>query len=81
MIKPRKSVRRKCKICKAIFHPSYDNIWWCCPEHGAELAIQRRQKDNQKKAEKLKKEQREKEAKSRDKLKVRKLEVKPRSLD
>ncbi|EOD2822302.1 recombination protein NinG [Providencia sp. DFU6] len=79
MQKPRKSVRRKCKICKVIFHPSYDNIWWCCPEHGAELAIKRRSKEREKLEAKLKKEQKQKEVKARDKLKARKLAVKPLS--
>ncbi|MFY3770068.1 recombination protein NinG [Providencia manganoxydans] len=77
MQKPRKSVRRKCKICKEIFHPSYFNIWWCCPEHGAEYAIQLRSKEREKAERKLAKERKQKEIESRDKLKIRKLAVKP----
>ncbi|MDE9480003.1 recombination protein NinG, partial [Xenorhabdus bovienii] len=31
----KKQVRRKCKICRVWFHPKYDPVWWCSPEHGA----------------------------------------------
>ncbi|MBG3012229.1 recombination protein NinG [Proteus mirabilis] len=71
--------RRRCKICREWFHPKYSNIWWCCPEHGAELAIRRINKEKEKVLAKRKKEQREKEIKAKDKLKVRKLAVKPLS--
>ncbi|MBG3131782.1 recombination protein NinG [Proteus mirabilis] len=71
--------RRRCKICREWFHPKYSNIWWCCPEHGAELAIRRINKEKEKVLEKRKKEQREKEVKAKDKLKARKLAVKPLS--
>ncbi|NBM54911.1 NinG family protein [Proteus sp. G2669] len=71
--------RRRCKICREWFHPKYSNIWWCCPEHGAELAIKRRNKEKEKALVKLKKAQREKEIKARNKLKARKLAVKPTS--
>lgn len=77
MTKPKKSVRRKCKICRTIFHPSYFNVWWCCPEHGAEYAIQLRSKEREKAERKLAKERKQKEMESRDKLKIRKLAVKP----
>ena len=69
--------RRRCKICREWFHPKYSNIWWCCPEHGAELAIRRINKEKEKVLAKRKKEQREKEVKAKDKLKARKLAVKP----
>ncbi|HHR5806244.1 TPA: recombination protein NinG, partial [Providencia alcalifaciens] len=39
-----KPIRRRCAICKEWFHPKYENIEWCSPEHGAELAIKRRSK-------------------------------------
>ncbi|MCA6999511.1 recombination protein NinG [Dickeya solani] len=39
--------RRKCKICGEKFTPTFDNIRWCCPEHGAQYAIQLRDKDRQ----------------------------------
>lgn len=71
--------RRRCKICREWFHPKYENIEWCSPEHGAELAIKRRSKEREKLEAKLKKEQKQKEVKARDKLKARKLAVKPRS--
>ncbi|MGV3068760.1 recombination protein NinG, partial [Proteus mirabilis] len=71
--------RRRCKICREWFHPKYSNIWRCCPEHGAELAIKRRNKEKEKALAKRKKEQREKEVKAKDKLKARKLAVKPLS--
>ncbi|MBS0918242.1 recombination protein NinG [Providencia rettgeri] len=71
--------RRRCKICREWFHPKYENIEWCSPEHGAELAIKRRSKEREKLEAKLKKEQKLKEVKARDKLKARKLAVKPTS--
>jgi Skp family chaperone for outer membrane proteins len=71
--------RRKCKICRAWFHPQYGNIEWCSPEHGAELGIRRRNQDYEKAKRKLKQERRQKETEARDKLKTRKLAVKPLS--
>ncbi|MBD2797710.1 recombination protein NinG [Xenorhabdus sp. 18] len=70
--------RRKCKICHEWFHPQYDNVWWCSPEHGAELAIRKRSRDREKAEQKLQQERRRKEAEARDKLKARKLAVRPR---
>ncbi|HHR5814061.1 TPA: recombination protein NinG, partial [Providencia alcalifaciens] len=70
-----KPIRRRCAICKEWFHPKYENIEWCSPEHGAELAIKRRSKEREKLEAKLKKEQKQKEVKARDKLKARKLAV------
>ena len=40
-----KPPRRKCKVCSAWFIPAYDNIRWCCPEHGAIYAIELRAKE------------------------------------
>ncbi|WP_201287970.1 recombination protein NinG, partial [Morganella morganii] len=40
--------RRKCLICRDWFHPKFSNEWWCCPEHGAELAIKRRSREREK---------------------------------
>ncbi|MBJ8938548.1 recombination protein NinG [Citrobacter koseri] len=34
----RKPTRRSCKICKTKFTATYDNVWWCCPEHGYEYS-------------------------------------------
>lgn len=36
----RKPSRRSCKICKTKFTATFDNVWWCCPEHGAQYALQ-----------------------------------------
>ncbi|HHN8321537.1 TPA: recombination protein NinG [Morganella morganii] len=74
-----KQPRRKCLICRAWFHPKYNNIEWCCPEHGLELSQRRRQKAAEKALAKLKKEQRQQEREAKDKLKIRKLAVKPLS--
>ncbi|POT89111.1 recombination protein NinG [Enterobacter cloacae complex sp. ECNIH14] len=41
----RKPSRRKCKVCSAWFIPAYDNIRWCCPEHGAIYALELRAKE------------------------------------
>ncbi|MDX7992601.1 recombination protein NinG [Xenorhabdus littoralis] len=71
--------RRKCKICHEWFHPQYDNVEWCSPEHGAELAIRKRNRDREKAEQKLQQERRRKAAADRDKLKARRLAVKPRS--
>ncbi len=69
--------RRRCKICREWFHPKYENIEWCSPEHGAELGIKRQRKKYEKAQAKLRKERQQKEKESRDKLKIRKLAVKP----
>ena len=69
--------RRRCKICREWFHPKYENIEWCSPEHGAELGIKRQRKKYEKAQAKLRKERQLKEKESRDKLKIRKLAVKP----
>ncbi|MGG5160444.1 recombination protein NinG [Citrobacter portucalensis] len=54
----RKLTRRGCKICKTKFTATYDNVWWCCPEHGFEysqlllakkkLAVERKRKQEAK---------------------------------
>ena len=41
----RKPARRTCKICKTKFTATFDNVWWCCPEHGAIYAIELRSKE------------------------------------
>ncbi len=43
-----KPARRKCKICKEWFHPAFSNQWWCSPEHGTKLALERRNKEREK---------------------------------
>ncbi|NIH21838.1 recombination protein NinG [Providencia heimbachae] len=74
-----KERRRRCKICREWFELKYQNVEWCSPEHGAELALKRRNKEREKAEQKLKKERQQKERESRDKLKIRKLAVKPLS--
>lgn len=44
----RKPTRRKCKVCNEWFHPAYANIRWCCPEHGAQYAMQELDKKREK---------------------------------
>ncbi|MDE9480027.1 recombination protein NinG [Xenorhabdus bovienii] len=61
------------------FHPKYDPVWWCSPEHGAELGMRRQDRKYEKARQKLERERRQKEVEARDKLKTRKLAVKPRS--
>ncbi|WP_426576703.1 recombination protein NinG [Xenorhabdus stockiae] len=75
----KKQVRRKCKICREWFHPQYSNIEWCSPEHGTELGLRRRNQEYEKAKRKLEQERRQKEVTNRDKLKARKLAVKPLS--
>lgn len=41
----RKPSRRSCKVCGEKFTPQYDNIRWCCPEHGAIYALDLRAKE------------------------------------
>ena len=36
----RKPTRRTCKICKTKFTATFENVWWCCPEHGFEYSQQ-----------------------------------------
>lgn len=71
--------RRRCKICREWFIPKQSFQNWCSPEHGFELSEQRRNKDKEKALAKLKKENQKKEREAKDKLKARKLAVKPLS--
>ncbi|WOX99951.1 recombination protein NinG [Dickeya fangzhongdai] len=64
--------RRKCKICGERFTPQFDNIRWCCPEHGAQYAIHLRDKERQR--QQAKKQQAERAA-----WRERKADVKPLS--
>ncbi|MCC8463847.1 recombination protein NinG [Photorhabdus bodei] len=75
----KKPSRRKCKICCEWFIPRYSNIYWCNPEHGAELAIKKRNRDREKAEQALKKKQQQELAEKKDKLKARRLAVKPLS--
>lgn len=71
--------RRRCKICREWFIPRQSFQNWCSPEHGFELSEQRKNKDREKALAKLKKENQKKEREAKDKLKARKLAVKPLS--
>ncbi|ELC6409072.1 TPA: phage holin family protein [Enterobacter hormaechei subsp. xiangfangensis] len=50
----RKPSRRKCKVCGEYFVPKFHDIRirWCCPEHGAILAMEEREKEKVKAAAK-----------------------------
>lgn len=74
-----KQYRCKCKICHKWHTPELTNIEWCSPECGVKLAIKRRSRERKKAEAKLKKEKQQKEREARDKLKIRKLAVKPLS--
>ncbi|OON35624.1 protein NinG [Izhakiella australiensis] len=66
-IKPK---RRRCKICREWFQYRDFRIWWCCPEHGAIYATQKRAADQEKK-------RKEEAQQERRNTKIRKLAVKP----
>ncbi|HHK4128793.1 TPA: recombination protein NinG [Enterobacter roggenkampii] len=74
-----KAPRRKCKVCNEWFHPAFDKQWWCSPEHGTELAIQRRSKEREKAEKAADKKRRREYQQQKDKLKVRKLSLQPLS--
>ncbi len=59
--------------------PKFNNIYWCNPEHGAQLAIRKRNRDREKAELALKKKQQQELAEQKDKLKARRLAVKPLS--
>ncbi|TCD20942.1 hypothetical protein E0D81_09015 [Lelliottia amnigena] len=68
----RKPVRRTCKICKTKFTATFDNVWWCCPEHGFEYSQQLLAKKKIK-AERKRKQEAQQE---RRELKIRKVALK-----
>lgn len=45
-----KPARRRCKNeeCREWFHPTFANQWWCSPECGAKIALERRSKEREK---------------------------------
>lgn len=45
-----KKPQRRCKICREKFTPAFDNIRWCCPEHGAQFGLQELEKKREKQA-------------------------------
>ena len=42
-----KPARRRCKNdkCREWFHPAFANQWWCSPECGTKIALERRSKE------------------------------------
>lgn len=76
-----KPARRKCKVCNEWFVPQYNDIRirWCCPEHGAILAMEQRAKDKVKEAAKRIKEEKECEKAGRKRAAERRQAVKPLS--
>lgn len=74
-----KPSRRKCKVCSEWFIPAYDNIRWCCPEHGAIYAMELRAKEKVKAEAKRIREQHEAGKADRQRLAEKKLQVKPLS--
>lgn len=77
----RKPSRRKCKVCGEYFVPKFHDIRirWCCPEHGAILAMEERQKEKVKAAAKRIKESKDKERAERRDLKARKVALKTKT--
>ncbi|MCS3430048.1 recombination protein NinG [Klebsiella sp. BIGb0407] len=45
-----KKPQRRCKICREKFAPDFDNIRWCCPEHGAQFGLQELERKREKQA-------------------------------
>jgi hypothetical protein len=72
-----KPPRRKCKVCCEWFHPAYDNIRWCSPEHGAIYALELRTKEKIKATAKHIKEKHQADKAERQRLAERRKDVKP----
>ncbi|WP_460299959.1 recombination protein NinG [Klebsiella pneumoniae] len=77
----RKPSRRKCKVCGEYFAPKFHDIRirWCCPEHGAILAMEEREKEKVKAAAKRIKEQKEVEKAGRKRRKAKRESLKSKS--
>ncbi|EMK1720097.1 recombination protein NinG [Enterobacter hormaechei] len=77
----RKPSRRKCKVCGEYFVPKFHDIRirWCCPEHGAILAMEEREKEKVKAAAKRIKEQKEAEKVGRQRRKAKRESLKSKS--
>lgn len=74
-----KQPRRRCKNeeCREWFRPRHSNVWWCSPECGTKIALERRSKEREKAEKAADKKRRREEQQQKDKLKVRKLALKP----
>ncbi|EOG6122421.1 recombination protein NinG [Cronobacter sakazakii] len=75
----RKPTRRTCKICKEKFIATFENVWWCCPEHGAIYAIELRTKEKVKAEAKRIKSQKEAEKEGRQRRQAKRIELKTKS--
>ena len=77
----RKPSRRKCKVCGEYFVPKFHDIRirWCCPEHGAILAMEEREKEKVKATAKRIKEQKEAEKAGRKRRKAKRESLKSKS--
>ncbi|WP_054178618.1 recombination protein NinG [Trabulsiella odontotermitis] len=51
--------QRRCKICRQKFTPAFDNVRWCCPEHGAQFALVELEKKRTKQRKAMVKKERE----------------------
>lgn len=71
--------KRKCAICRAWFMPKAPYERWCCPEHGAQLAIKLREKERQRAIQAAERRQKKKELESRKKHQERKRAIQPLS--
>ncbi|EBW5739234.1 recombination protein NinG, partial [Salmonella enterica subsp. enterica serovar Hadar] len=76
-----RKVRRRCKNeeCREWFFPQFQNQQWCCVDCGTKLALERRSKEREKAEKAAEKKRRREEQRQKDKLKIRKLALKPRS--
>lgn len=74
-----KRPRRKCKVCGEWFHPAYDNVRWCSPEHGTILAIDLRTREKVKALARKIKAQKEAEKAERRRQAERRKAVRPLS--
>lgn len=72
-----KPARRKCKVCGEWFHPSYSNIVWCSPEHGAIYALELLARERVKAEAKRIKAQHETERANRQLMAEKRQQVKP----
>lgn len=77
----RKPSRRKCKVCGEYFVPKFHDIRirWCCPEHGAILAMEEREKEKVKAEAKRIKQQKEAEKVGRKRRKAKRESLKSKS--
>ncbi|NWK87016.1 recombination protein NinG [Raoultella terrigena] len=73
--------RRRCKNeeCREWFIPKFDNQCWCSPACGTKIALARRARERERAEKAADKKRRREEQQQKDKLRIRKLALKPRS--